>query len=91
MDDLERYIVKRKKADSKFAKDFEEGFEEFKVGIMLRQARVRAGLSQEEVARKIRTKRTAISRIENHAEDIKLSTLHKVALAVGRHLKVSLV
>ena len=32
-----------------------------------------------------------ISRIENHAEDIKLSTLHKVALALGRHLKVSLV
>jgi len=91
MDDLEKYIVKRKKGDPKFAKGFEEGFEEFKIGVMLRQAREKAGLSQEEVAQKIRTKRTAISRIENHAEDIKLSTLHKVALAVGRHLKVSLV
>ena len=91
MDDLEKYIIKRKKEDAQFAKDYEEGFEEFKVGVMLRQAREKAGLSQEEVARKIRTKRTAISRIENHAEDIKLSTLHKVALAVGRHLKVSLV
>src|SRR5271154_2732905 len=91
MDDLEKYIVKRKKVDTKFAEGFEEGFEEFKIGVMLRQAREKAGLSQEEVARKIRTKRTAISRIENHAEDIKLSTLHKVALAVGRHLKVSLI
>ena len=90
MDDLEKYIIKRKKTDPEFAKGFEEGFEEFKIGVMLRQAREKAGLSQEEIARKIRTKRTAISRIENHAEDIKLSTLYKVALAVGRHLKVSL-
>lgn len=91
MDHLEKYIVKRKKIDPKFAKGFEEGFEKFKIGVMLRQAREKAGLSQEEVAQKIRTKRTAISRIENHAEDIKLSTLHKVSLAVGRHLKVSFV
>jgi len=91
MDDLEKYIVKRKKVDPKFVEGFEEGFEEFKIGVMLRQAREKAGLSQEEVAQKIRTKRTAISRIENHAEDIKLSTLHKVALALGMHLKVSLI
>ena len=90
MDDLEKYIEKRKKTDSQFAKGFEEGFEEFKIGIMLRQAREAAGLSQEEVAQKIHTQRTAISRIENHAEDIKLSTLQKVASAVGKHLKVSL-
>ena len=90
MDDLEQYIEKRKKEDPKFAEGFEEGFEEFKIGIMLRQAREAAGLSQEEVAQKIHTQRTAISRIENHAEDIKLSTLQKVASAVGKHLKVSL-
>ena len=90
MDDLEKYIEKRKKSDPQFAKGFEEGFEEFKIGVMLRQAREEAGLSQEEVAQKIHTQRTAISRIENHAEDIKLSTLQKVASAVGKHLKVSL-
>ncbi len=91
MDDLEKYIEKRKKKDAKFAQGFEEGFEEFKIGVMLRQAREEAGLSQEEVAEKIHTQRTAISRIENHAEDIKLSTLKKVAMALGRHLKVSIV
>ncbi|HBR15403.1 MAG TPA: transcriptional regulator [Candidatus Omnitrophica bacterium] len=90
MDDLEKYIEKRKKSDPQFAKGFEEGFEEFKIGVMLRQAREEAGLSQEEVAQKIHTQRTAISRIENHAEDIKLSTLQKVASAVGKHLKISL-
>jgi len=90
MDDLEKYIEKRKKKDPQFAKGFEEGFEEFKIGVLLRQAREEAGLSQEEVAHKVHTQRTAISRIENHAEDIKLSTLQKVASAVGKHLKVSL-
>ena len=91
MDDLEKYIAKRKQKDPHFAKGFEEGYEEFKIGVMLRQAREDAGLSQEEVADKIHTQRTAISRIENHAEDIKLSTLQKVAVALGRHLKVSIV
>jgi ribosome-binding protein aMBF1 (putative translation factor) len=91
MDDLEKYIEKRKKTDAQFAKNYEEGFEEFKIGVMIRQAREQAGLSQEEVAQMIKTKRTAISRIENHAEDIKLSTLQKVAVAVGKHLNVSLV
>lgn len=91
MDDLEKYIEKRKKADAQFAKDYEEGFEEFKIGVMIRQAREEAGLNQAEVAQILKTQRTAISRIENHAEDIKLSTLQKVAVAVGKHLNVSLV
>ena len=37
MDDLEKYIEKRKQNDSQFANDFEDGFEEFKIGVMLRQ------------------------------------------------------
>jgi len=33
-------------------------------------------------------KKTAISQIENHAEDIKLSTLERVAGALGKRLHV---
>jgi len=40
-------------------------------------------MTQEELAQRLKTKKTAISRIENHAEDIKLSTLEKVAHALG--------
>ena len=40
-----------------------------------------AGLTQEELAAKLKTKKTAISRIENHAEDIKISMLERVASA----------
>jgi len=90
MSDLGKYIRERKKKDIEFAKGFEEGYEEFKIGVMLRQARETAGLTQEELARRLKTKKTAISRIENHAEDIKLSTLKRVAGALGKRLQISI-
>ena len=37
MDNLEKYIEKRKQTDPKFAEGFEDGFEEFKIEVMLRQ------------------------------------------------------
>jgi len=91
MTNLKRYISERKKRDKVFAKGFEEGYEQFKIGVILRQARESAGLTQEELARRLKTKKTAISRIENHAEDIKLSTLERVAIALGKRLEVNIV
>jgi HTH-type transcriptional regulator / antitoxin HipB len=88
MDDLDKYIETRKKQSPKFAKNFDEGYEQFKIGILLKQARLEAGLTQEQVAKKLRTKKSAISRIENHAEDIRLSTLVNYAQAVGKHLQL---
>ncbi|MBI5189630.1 MAG: helix-turn-helix transcriptional regulator [Nitrospirae bacterium] len=88
MSDLKKYIADRKKKDASFAEGFDEGYEQFKVGVMLRQAREEAGLTQEELARRLKTQKTAISRIENHAEDIKLSTLERVASALGKKLEV---
>ena len=90
MSDVERYIKKRKAKDPEFAEGFESGYREFEIGVLLRQAREDAGLTQEQLAAKIQTKKTAISRLENHAEDIKLSTLQKVARALGKDLQVSL-
>ena len=90
MSDLKKYIKKRKEKDGKFAKDYDEGYEQFKVGVMLKQARESAGLTQEELAQRLNTKKTAISRIENHAEDIKLSTLERVAAALGKQLKIKI-
>ena len=90
MDDLEKYIEERKKKSPDFSKGFEEGYEHFRIGLMLRMAREEAGMTQEELARKMSTKKSAISRIENHAEDIRLSTLKKFAEAVGRSLTLNL-
>ncbi len=91
MSDLKKYIAERKKTDISFREGFDEGYEQFKIGAMIRQIRESAGLTQEELADKLNTKKTAISRIENHAEDIKFSTLERVASALGRKLKIIIV
>jgi len=91
MSDLKKYIQKRKKDDVDFAKNFESGYEEFKIGEMLKQARVEVGLTQEEIAQRLHTKKSAISRIENHAQDIKLSTLQNFAHILGKELRVELI
>lgn len=90
MSDLKKYVNKRKAKDPAFTENYESGYADFKLGIMLRQARESAGLTQEELAIKLKTKKSAISRIENHAEDIRLSTLEKVAEALGKTLKLSI-
>ena len=88
MSDLQKYIKKRKKRNPEFANGFDTGYEQFKIGVLLKQAREEAGLTQEELAVRLDTKKSAISRIENHAEDIKLSTLEKFAHALGKHLRL---
>ena len=88
MDDLEKYIEERKQKDKKFAFKFNEEFEKFKIGILLRKARTEAHITQTELAKRLNTKKSSISRIENHAEDIKLSTLVKVATALDKQLKI---
>ena len=90
MSDLKTYVKQRKGKDKDFAQDYESGYSDFKLGAMLRQARESAGLTQEQLANKLNTKKSAISRIENHAEDIRLSTLEKVAEALGKTLTLSM-
>jgi ribosome-binding protein aMBF1 (putative translation factor) len=90
MSDLKKYIHERKRRKKGFAEGYDEGYDQFKIGVVLKQARESAGLTQEELALRLRTKKTAISRIENHAEDIKLSTLEKVAHALGKRLHVKI-
>jgi len=90
MSDSQKYIENRKKMDSEFAESYDSGYEEFKIGVILRKARCKCGLTQEELARRIRTTKSAISRIENHAENIKLSTIKKVAKALGKKIIVEI-
>lgn len=90
MSDVSRYIEKRMRTDPDFAEGFELGYANFKIGLILRQAREAAGLTQEEVARRLNTTKSAISRIENHADDVRLSTLKRYAEAVGTNLQIKL-
>ncbi|WP_446011160.1 helix-turn-helix domain-containing protein [Candidatus Electrothrix sp.] len=88
MDDLDKYIEKRKKKIPKFARNYDDGYEQFKIGALLKEARISAGLTQEQIAAKLKTRKSAISRIENHAEDIRLSTLANYAKALGKSLRL---
>jgi ribosome-binding protein aMBF1 (putative translation factor) len=89
MSDLKKYVKERKKRDSLFADGYEIGYDEFKIGVILKSARKKAGLSQEQIAKKLHTKKTAISRLENHSTDFRLSTIKKYAEALGKKLYIS--
>ncbi len=91
MSDLKKYVAERKRIDKEFAEGYDEGYKNFKIGVLLRLSREQAGITQEEIAKKLNTKKSAISRIENHAEDIRLSTLHKYAKALGKKVNLDLV
>ena len=89
--DLTKYIERRKSKDLVFSEGFDSGFADFKIGILLRQARESAGMTQEQVATQLGTKKSVISRIENHADNVKLTTLKQYARAVGRSVQIKLV
>ena len=89
--DVENYIERRKRTDKAFAKNFEAGYAEFKIGLLLRAAREQAGMTQEKLARMTKTKKSAISRLENRAEDVRLSTVSRVARALGKVVRIELV
>jgi HTH-type transcriptional regulator/antitoxin HipB len=88
MDDLHRCFEKCTDFNMEFTGPFDEGSEQFKIGKLLRSAREGAGFTQEELAVKLNTKKSAISRLENHSEDVKLSTLFHYAEALGKKLQV---
>ncbi len=88
MSDLQKYIKERKEKDPAFAKNYDEGYKNFKIGAVLKQSRIEKGFTQEQLAKLLNTKKTAISRIENHAEDIRLSTLEKFVHALGKEMEI---
>lgn len=69
---------------------YEEGFEAFKIGVMLQELRRDHGMTQEQLAEKCGTTKTYISRIENDASDIRLSTLMRIIReGFGGHLSLN--
>lgn len=70
---------------------FEEGYEAFRLGFMIQQARLKKGMTQEQLAEKCGTNKGYISKIENDLKEVRLSTLQKiVTLGLGGHLELSI-
>lgn len=90
MSDVEKYIARRKQTDAEFAEDFESGYSSFKIGVLLAQARIEAGITQEELARRLNLHESIIIRIENDGSDVSISTLERYANALGKKLYVEI-
>jgi DNA-binding XRE family transcriptional regulator len=67
------------------------GYENFKIGAMLHDARIEKGLTQEELAIKVGTTKSYISKIENNIKEARISTLQRIIeLGLGGHLDLSI-
>ena len=70
---------------------FEKGYETFKLGFLIQQARLRKGMTQEQLAEKTGTNKGYISKIENDIKEVRISTLQKIVeLGLGGHLELSI-
>lgn len=71
--------------------EFDEEYETFRIGVLIQEARKKQNLTQQELAERVGTTKSYISRIENNASDIRLSTLMRIIReGLGGHLKLSL-
>jgi ribosome-binding protein aMBF1 (putative translation factor) len=69
----------------------EKGYEAFRLGAMLQEARKERGMTQQQLADKCGTTKSYISRIENDLKEVRMSTLQKIVESgLGGHLEVSI-
>ncbi len=79
------------KTGTKTREKFEEDFETFRIGVLIQEARKKQKLTQQQLAEKVGTTKNYISRIENDASDIRLSTLMRIIReGLGGNLTLSL-
>ena len=79
------------KKGTKKRDELEAGYENFKIGFLLHQARIEKGMTQQELAEKVGTTKSHISKIENNLKEARISTLQKIIeLGLGGHLELSI-
>jgi len=70
---------------------FDQGYEEFKLGVLIHEARIAKGLTQTQLADKCGTTKAYISKVENDVKDVRISTLKKIIEdGLGGHLQLSI-
>lgn len=71
--------------------EYEKGFEEFMVGVMIKEARLAQGMTQTQLAEKCDTTKAYISKVENSVKDVRISTLRNIIeRGLGGQLQVSI-
>ena len=83
-------VKKRLLRNKEFREEYERLAPEFELASMLIRKRIEKGLTQGELARKIGTKQSAISRLESGGYNPSFALLKKVAEALHADLKISI-
>lgn len=89
MDDLKDELYGKRGTPK--PEEYERGFEEFKLGYLIQEARKKKGMTQQELADKAGTNKAYISRVENDIKDVRLSTLRKIVeTGLGGELELAI-
>jgi DNA-binding XRE family transcriptional regulator len=80
------------KLGTKKRDELEAGYESFKMGALIHDTRIEMGMTQEQLAEKVGTTKSYISKIENNIKEARISTLQKIVeLGFGGHLEFSII
>jgi len=85
VDDLRKDWMK----DSKYRREYRALEEEFSITAAIIEARSRAGMTQEQVARRMKTTQAVIARLEGGGSKPSTRTLERYAKATGSRLRIS--
>ena len=79
------------KRGTKKRDELEAGYEAFKIGAMIHNTRIEMGMTQEQLAEKVGTTKSYISKIENDIKEVRLSTLRKIVeFGLGGKLELAI-
>ena len=78
------------KRGTKERDELEAGYEAFKIGALIHDTRIEMGMTQEQLAEKVGTSKSYISKIENNLKEARISTLQKIIeLGFGGRLELN--
>ena len=79
------------KRGTKERDELEAGYENFRIGALIHDTRIELGMTQEQLAEKVGTSKSYISRIENDVKEARISTLQKIIeIGFGGRLELSI-
>jgi transcriptional regulator with XRE-family HTH domain len=84
MSDIEKFITARKARNPKAWADFDTKYRRYAIGMLLARHRQKAGLSVSQFVKLTKMKKEALSRLENHGIDVRLSTISRYVQATGK-------
>jgi HTH-type transcriptional regulator / antitoxin HipB len=88
MSDVDKAIRRRAAKSPRFETKVEKELAELRIGLAIKELRQKNGMTQEQLARRLKTTKSAISRLENRSGGARLETLEKIALTFGKELVI---